>query len=93
MRTLCDVYKSARHDLMYLYVRQQDGLGRVPDSLLEKFGTPAKTLTFVLTPDRKLAKEDTHTVISNIEAHGYHLQMPPMQKSLVGAPPVTDDDA
>lgn len=75
-KTLCDVYKSPRHEGMYLYVDREDGLSRVSEALLERLGQLEKALTFVLTPDRTLAKEDAATVLDNLIADGYHLQLP-----------------
>jgi hypothetical protein len=77
MTVVCDVFKSVKHTDMYLYVRKEDGLDRVPAELIEKFGPREKALTFELTPDRKLAREDARKVLANIDEHGYHLQLPP----------------
>ncbi|MBD3647366.1 MAG: YcgL domain-containing protein, partial [Pseudomonadales bacterium] len=75
----CDVYRSVRHDEMYLYVAQKDGLSRVPAELLERFGKAEKTLTLVMTGDRHLARENANKVMANIDEHGYHLQLPPLK--------------
>jgi len=73
----CDVYKSLKKENYYLYVEAGEGLERVPDALLNQFGEVEKALTFELTPDRKLAREDAGQVLSNLESQGYHLQLPP----------------
>lgn len=75
----CDVYKSRRRALMYLYVTPESGLDRVPEALLRTFGEPEFVLNLELTPDRTLAKEDPQVVIDNLNAQGYHLQMPPIE--------------
>lgn len=75
----CDVYKSLKKENYYLYVEAGEGLERVPDALLNQFGEVEKALTFELTPDRKLAREDAGQVLSNLESQGYHLQMPPAE--------------
>ena len=75
---LCDVYRSSKKPDIYLYVNKSDGLARVPEELLETFGTPEHTLSFKLTQERKLAKEDTQKVIKNLAEQGYHLQLPPV---------------
>ncbi|MCB1691367.1 MAG: YcgL domain-containing protein [Pseudomonadales bacterium] len=87
MTILCDVYRSPRHDLMYLYVRQEDGLSRVPGELLQRFGEPVRALSFELSADRRLAREDPEKVLLNLEAHGYHLQLPPVGRRLPGSAP------
>ncbi|MDZ7686135.1 MAG: YcgL domain-containing protein [Gammaproteobacteria bacterium] len=35
----CDVYKSLRHEYMYVYVKREEGLEHVPEALLEHFRT------------------------------------------------------
>ena len=74
---LCDVYRSSKKPNIYLYVEKGEGLSRVPEELLATFGTPEHSLSFKLTADRKLAKEDAAKVMKNIQDQGYHLQLPP----------------
>jgi uncharacterized protein YcgL (UPF0745 family) len=75
----CDVYKSNRRSLMYLYVSADSGLSRVPEALLRTFGEPKFVLNIELTPERALAKEDPQLVMDNLASQGYHLQMPPIE--------------
>lgn len=77
---LCDVYKCRRRRDTYIYVRQSDGLSRVPEELLARFDPPEIALSFELTPDRKLARENAAAVLANLEEHGYHLQLPPPER-------------
>lgn len=77
VKVVCDVYKCRRHSDTYLYVRQSDGLTRVPEALLARFDPPEIALSFELTPDRRLAREDAAAVLANLEEQGYHLQLPP----------------
>lgn len=79
----CVVYKSLRHEYMYIYVRQEDGLDRVPEALLERFGPNEVALSVTLTPERKLAREDAAKVIENLNDQGYHLQMPPADNDIL----------
>jgi uncharacterized protein YcgL (UPF0745 family) len=62
---------------MYLYVRRTEGLSRVPEALLERFGAAQVALSFTLTADRALATQDPEVVLSNLDQQGYHLQLPP----------------
>lgn len=80
-RIVCDVFKTVSHEDMYLYVAQRDGLRRVPAELLERFGKPQKTLTFILQEGRSLARVAADTVMRNIDEQGYHLQLPPPRRS------------
>ena len=63
----CDVYKSDRRELMYLYVLEGEGLERVPAALMKSFGNPTFVLNVELTPDKALAKEDPKVVIEHLE--------------------------
>jgi hypothetical protein len=78
MINICDVYKSEDKPEVYIYVSRQEGLSRVPSELLKSFGEPKLTLSFNLTPEKKLVKEDSREVARNLEEQGYHLQMPPI---------------
>jgi len=68
---------------MYLYVNRQEALERVPEALLAAFGTPVHAFDFVLTPERKLAREDITKVLANLEQQGFHLQMPPPEDDYI----------
>lgn len=77
MKRLCQVYKSARKEEMYLYVDKGSGLEEVPEALMASFGEPLEVMSLVLEPGRKLARADAQEVLDNIEQHGFYLQMPP----------------
>lgn len=77
MKCICSIYRSPRKPGMYLYVERSEALARVPEALLAAFGPPQLAFDMVLTPERKLAREDITTVLENLEKQGYHLQMPP----------------
>ena len=51
-------------------------MASVPDELLAQFGEPEKALSFTLTQERDLAKEDPMQVLQNLLQQGYHLQLP-----------------
>lgn len=77
MKRICSIYRSPSKSGMYLYVERSEALARVPEALLAAFGPPQLAFDMVLTPERKLAREDITTVLENLEKQGYHLQMPP----------------
>lgn len=83
MKCICSIYKSPRRREMYLYVAKKDALSRVPEGLLAAFGTPQHAFDLVLTPERRLAREDIHKVLENFEKQGYHLQMPPPEEEYI----------
>ena len=76
-KLICEVFKSPKEDEMYLYVNKQEGLSRVPETLLEHFGTPKSAMTLLLTPEKKLARADIGKVLAAIDEQGFYLQMPP----------------
>ena len=76
-RICCSIYKSRRKPDTYLYVDKTEVLSRVPESLLEAFGTPELAFDFTLHPERRLARENAAQVLEDIARQGYHLQLPP----------------
>lgn len=78
-RRFVSVWRSRRHDGLYLYVDRGEGLERVPPALRERLGAVELALELVLTPERKLASADAREVLARIEAQGYYLQLPPAQ--------------
>lgn len=83
MKRICSVYKSLRKNEMYLFVDKREALARVPEALLQAFGTPQKAFDLVLSPERQLAREDIHQVLDNLEKQGFHLQMPPPEEDYI----------
>ena len=76
----CSVYRSAKKEGMYLYVPKQNSFDRVPEALLQTFGTPGHVMDLELTPERKLARANAPDVINGILQNGYYLQMPPSEQ-------------
>jgi len=79
------VFRSSRQPEMYLFVDAAEEFTRVPDPLLARFGRPVLALTLELTPERVLARIDASTVLAQIEATGFYLQMPPRVEEGGGA--------
>lgn len=73
----CWIYKSNKKEEMYLYMSQEDHFDDLPSELITMFGAPSFVMELALTPDKKLAKENSITVIQNLEQQGFHLQLPP----------------
>ena len=74
-KLLTRVYRSPRHEGMYLYVASADELSRVPEALLEHFGQPQQAMVLALDAERRLAQVEAGEVLSSIEERGYYLQM------------------
>ncbi len=78
LRILCDIFKGNRKEGSYIYGSQDDGLDKVPQSLLDSFGTPILVTRLMLTEKKKLARADVVKVIEDIHRQGFYLQMPPV---------------
>jgi uncharacterized protein YcgL (UPF0745 family) len=70
------VYKSLRKPDTYLYLREKDAFGLVPDGVRLPLGQLSFVLDVALVPGRKLAREDVNVVIANLTERGFHLQRP-----------------
>ena len=77
MKRLVVVLRSPKVENMYLFVDSDEGTGRVPAELLQRFGEPQEAMRIVLTPERRLARAEATTVLEAIEAEGFYLQLPP----------------
>jgi uncharacterized protein YcgL (UPF0745 family) len=77
VKILCDIYKTASKDEMYLYLCRAKGFKAVPEALLSSFGEPLLVTTLVLTEAKKLARADVKKVMADLTAQGFYLQMPP----------------
>ena len=84
---LCQVFRSPRREQMYLYVSMQEGLSRVPEALLQRFGEPEPVMMLKLDGSRKLARADAEQVAAEIRDKGFYLQMPPGPAELKQAEP------
>jgi hypothetical protein len=78
MKVISEIYRSPKEEGMYLYVKKAEGLSRVPEALLRKFGKPQQAMVLVLTPAKKLARVSAEKVIESLETQGYYLQLPPL---------------
>lgn len=72
----CAIYKSRRKQDTYLYLAARGDFSRVPEALLKLIGEPVHVMDLDLSPERKLAQEDTAEVLRNLRERGWHLQMP-----------------
>lgn len=73
----CFIYKSLKKDYLYLYIRQQDDFSTIPTALLASFGAMAYVMSLELTPERKLAREDSIKVMNSLQEKGFFVQLPP----------------
>jgi uncharacterized protein YcgL (UPF0745 family) len=77
MKIICEIYRSPKEEGMYLYVRKDEGLSRVPEDLLKIFGRPQQAMVLLLTPEKKLAHTSVEKVAASLDEKGFYLQLPP----------------
>ena len=77
MTVLCEVFRSPKEEGLYLYVKREEGLTRVPEALLQRFGKPQSAMVLALTPERRLARVNRERLLARLEESGYYVQLPP----------------
>ena len=78
MKSLVSIHKSPKRDEMYLYVKKGTDLNNdLPEALTQVFGQPKHLFDLLLTPEKKLARVESVTVLEAIREKGFYLQMPP----------------
>jgi uncharacterized protein YcgL (UPF0745 family) len=77
----CFIYKSLKKDYLYLYVTNKDDFSKVPDALFNHLGKLEFVMDLVLSPERKLAREDAGKVIESIKEQGFFVQLPPHKET------------
>ncbi|MFT8210111.1 MAG: YcgL domain-containing protein [Symbiopectobacterium sp.] len=79
----CVIYRSTKRDQTYLYVDKKDDFSRVPEALMESFGTPHLVMLLPLDGSKKLASADIEKVKQALKEEGFYLQLPPPPENLL----------
>lgn len=87
---LAHVYRSARQEEMYLYLREKDRFDDIPAELMQRFGSAVWVMSVDLAARSKLAREDIAKVRAALESRGFYIQMPPRFEAPV--PPGLSDE-
>ncbi|MGO2235469.1 YcgL domain-containing protein [Marinomonas sp. UCMA 3892] len=74
---IVEVFRSSKHDGMYLYVEKSKGLKEIPEELMTRFGKGISAMTMLLTNESKLARATPENVTKGIREKGFYLQLPP----------------
>jgi uncharacterized protein YcgL (UPF0745 family) len=74
---LCFVYKSLKKAELYLYLDKKDDFSSVPEALLQNVGRLEFVMELELTPERKLARENSEKVLVGLQEKGFFVQLPP----------------
>jgi len=80
----CFVYRSQRKADTYIYLRERDAFGVLPAAIAQTLGPFHFVIELMLSPERKLAREDVNTVLANLAGPGFHLQLPPPPDNVLG---------
>ena len=73
---LCFIYRCSLKPDMYIYLAEEDVFDNVPKEVFNSLGIVEFSMELDITPETRLAREDTETVIGNLKQHGFHLQLP-----------------
>ncbi len=80
---ICAVYKSRLKADSYLFVEKRNEFERVPEALLEMFGSPTLVMMLPLSKRDHLGFADINKVKSELVKKGYYLQLPPPKVNLL----------
>ncbi len=69
------VYKSAQKARHWLYMAEKDAFAKLPDGLLNAFGTPKFVMMFALSKHRQLPKISPEQLESALNEKGYLLRI------------------
>ena len=69
------IYRCNLKPDMYIYLAEEDVFDNVPRDVFTSLGIVEFALELEITDDTKLAREDTQTVIDNLQEHGFHIQL------------------
>ncbi len=70
------IYRCNLKPDMYIYLAEEDVFDNVPKEIFNSLGIIEFCMELDITPDKKLAREDTEAVLNNLKEHGFHLQLP-----------------
>ena len=72
----CYIYRSSRRPDLYIYLAEEDVFDNVPRGIFNTLGIVEFAMELDITPQTKLAREDTATVLRNLSEKGFHIQLP-----------------
>lgn len=72
---IVQVYRSSKRVDTYLYAAASTSIDRLPQALLESFGTPVPVLRLWLTPEKRLARISGSELLAALDDKGFYLQL------------------
>lgn len=70
------IYRCSLKPDMYIYLAEEDNFENVPGEIYNTLGIIEFSMELDITPETRLAREDTETVLNNLKQHGFHIQLP-----------------
>ena len=70
------IYRCSNKPDMYIYLAEEDDFEPVPKAIFNSLGIVEFAMELDISPDTRLAREDTATVLKNLEENGFHIQLP-----------------
>ena len=71
----CYIYRCSLKPDMYIYLAEEDVFDNVPKQIFNSLGIVEFSMELEINADTNLAREDTKTVLSNLDEHGFHIQL------------------
>jgi uncharacterized protein YcgL (UPF0745 family) len=72
----CKIFKSNIRRDYYIFIPKEKDFEALPEGLRTDFGEPVFVMEIEVTPEKKLARNNAHQILQDIDDQGYHLQMP-----------------
>ena len=72
---LCYIYRCNLKPDMYIYLAEEDVFDNVPKEIFNSLGIVEFSMELEITTETNLAREDTQTVMANLDEHGFHIQL------------------
>lgn len=72
----CFIYRCTNKPDLYIYLAEEDVFDNVPKEIFNSLGIVEFSMELEINDDTRLARENTATVMKNLEEHGFHIQLP-----------------
>jgi len=76
MKAFLSIYKSPKKEGMYIYLKKEQGISQVPETLAQLFGEPILVTHMMVDENKKFAKVKAIDLLNSINEKGFYLQMP-----------------
>ena len=70
------IYRCSRKPDMYIYLAEEDDFSNVPKDIYNSLGIIEFAMELIIEQGMRLAREKPEKILSNLNEHGFHLQLP-----------------